>query len=312
MSDSSEFSLDDLIVTDEEVRPPVIWTVSIVVSETEYTEQKKELTRLTKEIESALLENYPFQRTERKRYKAGFLAFDCSGNVITCAYARESPTRLDFELDDLKIHTKRLRSISPSYRVKILITVGKTKSKVVLFGGDDKITSRALGLVNVCIRKCIRGGHKTYETSFSNEEMNAMRENFGMDIQYVYIAPGENKRLRKIVERKEQGQIKKILQYSVYTKFAGYRILASPVVLELIKEEGIRIREIEGRINFAPGISITTRVSASGRILFFIPDNVIGKKNSAFDIAEELYTRMVTQRTGAKQITMEEYFPGST
>lgn len=311
MRDSSEFSLDDLIVEDEEVRPPVIWTVSIVVSETEYAEQEKELTRLAKEIESALLENYPFQRTGRKRYKEGFLAFDCSGNVVTCAYARESPTRLDFEMDDLKIHTKRLRGIGPSYRVKIIINVDKTKSRVVLFGGDDRIIRRARGLVDVCVRKCIKGGHKTYETGFSNQEMNAMREIFGMNIQYVYIAPGDNERLKKIVEREEQGQIKKILKYSVYTKFAGYRIIASPVVLELIKEEGIRIREIEGKINFALGIPVTTRVSASGRILFFIPDNIIGKKTSAFDIAEELYTRMVTKRIGAKQITMEEYFPGS-
>jgi len=312
MSGDFDFSLDDLLVDDQEVPPPVVLPVSVIVSETEYDEQAEEAKKLREIIEKLLVNNYAFTKPERRQYKEGFLAFEPLDNVIKCIYARETPSRIDFELDDLKIHTRRIRHINPSYRAKIAISIDKTKTRVVIFGGDDKIVAKALSLVNVCIRKCVKGGHKTYETGFSQEEMEVMLENFGTDVQYVYIAPGENERLKKMVERKEEGEIKKIPIYSVYTKFAGYRIIVSPVVLELIKQEGIKIREIEGRLNFAAGISITSRISASGRILFYVPDSLIGKTESAYDVAERLYRRIITQRTGAKQITMEEYFHGAT
>jgi hypothetical protein len=312
MDEDFNFSLDELLVDDQEVLPPVVLPVSVIVSETEYDEQVEEPKRLRESIEKHLFSDYPFAKPERRQYKEGFLAFEPSNNILKCIYARETPARIDFELDDLKIHTRRIRNINPSYRATIFISVDKTKARVVIFGGDDKIVAKALNLVNICIRKCIKGGHKTYETGFSQEEMEVMLENFGTDIQYVYIDPGENERLRKLVERKEGDEIKKIPIYSVYTKFAGYRIIVSPVVLELIKQEGIKIREIEGRLNFAAGMSITTRISANGRILFYIPDGLIGKNESAYNVAERLYKRIITRRTGIKQITMEEYFPGAT
>jgi hypothetical protein len=312
MSEDFEFSLDDLLVDDQEVPPPVVLPVSVIVSETEYTEQTEEPKKLKELIEKQLLIDYPFTKSGRRQYKEGFLDFGSSETVIKCVYARETPTKIDFELDDLKIHTRRIKNINPSYRAKISILVDKTKARVVIFGGDDKIVAKALNLVNVCIRKCIKGGHKTYETGFSQEEMRVMLENFGTDIQYVYIDPGENERLRKLVERREGEEVKKIPLYSVYTKFAGYRIIASPVVLELIKQEGIKIREIEGRLNFAAGIPITTRISANGKILFYIPNTLVGRTESAYDVAEVLYRRIITQRTGVKQITMEEYFYGTT
>lgn len=311
MGEDFDFSLDDLVVEDQDVPPPVVLPVSVIVSETEYAEQIEDVRKLRKDIEMQLINDYAFAKPERRRYKDGFLSFESSENLIKCVYARETPTRIDFELDDLKIHTRRIKYINPSYRVKIAISIGKTKSRVVLFGGDYKIVAKALRLVNICIRSWITGGHKTYESGFSKEEMETMLENFGMDIQYVYIAPGDNERLRKIVERKEEGEIKRIPLYSVYTKFTGYRVIASPVVLELIKEEGIKIREIEGRFNFAAGISVTTRVSINGKILFYIPESLIGRTETAYDVAEKLYKRIITQRTGVKQITMEEYFPGA-
>jgi len=312
MSEDSDFSLDYLVVEDKEVPPPIVLSVSVVISETEYAEQTEDTKKLRSDIETQLINNYAFAKAERRRYKQGFLNFEGSEDIIKCIYARETPTRIDFELDDLKIHTKRIRYISPSFRVRVIITINKEKATVVLFGGDDKTVARALSFVNICIRKCIKGGHKTYETRFSQEEMVTMLENFGEDIQYVYIAPGDNERLRKVVERREKGEIRKIRLYSVYTKFLGFKVVASPVVLGLIREEGIRIREIEGRFKFAAGISITTRVSVGGRILFYIPENLIGRKESAYEIAERLYKKIITQRTERTQRTMEEFFPGAT
>jgi len=312
MSEDFDFNLNDLLVEDQEVPPPVVLPVSVVVSETEYPEQEEDVGRLRENIQNQVMKDYAFHKHERKRYKEGFLAFDSNDNLVKCVYARETPTRIDFELDDLKIHTRRIKYINPSYRVKIVLSVSKDKTKVVLFGGDNKIVAKALMRANICIRKCVKGWHKTYETGFSQEEMQTILENFGQEIQYVYIAPGDNQKLQKIVERMEEGEIKKIPLYSVYTKFVGYRIIVSPFVLGLIKEQGIRIREIEGKLSFGAGIQITTRVSINGRILFYIPESLIGRSESAYNVAEKLYNEIISHRMGVKQKTMEEFFGGAS
>ena len=184
------------------------------------------------------------------------------------------------------------------------------KARIVLFGGDDKISAVALRLANYCIRECVKGGFRTYQTSFSKEEMDAMRSKFGVDIQYVFLSPGESEKLKKIAKQRIKGEIKEILQYFVRAKFAGYRVVAAPAVLDLIAEGKISLLELEGKLGFGGGISITTRVSASGRITFFIPDNIVGKNQTSYDIAEELYRRTAFQRAGTKQLGMEDFTAG--
>jgi hypothetical protein len=305
----NDFSLDNLLVEEEEVRTPAIMPVTVLVSETEYDEQTN-LDEIADNIKRKLLEDYGFRRKEKRRYREGFLDFNFSANAIKCVYARETPTRLDFEKGDLKISTRRLRAINPSYKVLINIYLTNTKAKIILFGGDDKISAAALRLANYCIRGCVKGGFRTYQTSFSKEEMDAIRSKFGDDIQYVFLSPGDSEKLRKIAKQKIKGEIKEILQYSARAKFAGYRVVAAPAVLDLISEGKISLLELEGRLGFGGGISITTRVSASGRITFFIPDNIVGRNQTAYDIAEELYKRIASQRTGTKQLGMEDFTAG--
>lgn len=309
VSDFSDFSLDQLIVEEKEVQNPIIMAVTVLVSEISYNEQEDEINGLAEKIKTRLLEKYRFRKDEKRRFRSGFLDFKITGNVVECVYARETPTRIDFEKGDFKINTKRIRVINPSYRVKVRVTVEKTKSKVILFGGNDAITARALTLTNYCIRGCIKGGHSTYQTLFSKENMDKIRQIFGNNIQYVFLSPGESEKLRKMVKKRVKGEVKEILQYFVFAKFAGYRVVVSPLVLELIEEGKIRLLEIEGKLTFGVG-KITTRVSSSGRITFFIPDAVIGRDQTAYGIAEELYKRTITRRTGVKQISMEEYFVG--
>lgn len=311
MSDNFEFDLNTLLVEDQEVPPPVVIPVSVVVSETEYSEQE-DVDKLRENIKNEIMRDFTFHKLEARRYKEGFLSFDSDEDHITSVYARETPARIDFELDDLIIHTKRIKHINPSYRVKLVISPFKDKTRVALFGGDIRIVAKALRCVNICIRRCIRGSHKTYETGFSQDDMEIMLENFGQEVQHVYIAPGDNQKLEKIVERMEKGEVKRIPLYSVHTKFAGYRITASPIVLGLIKEQGIRIRELEGRLNFGVGIQITTRISINGRILFYVPQNLIGRNENAYDFAEKLYNRIIGQRSGTKQRTIEEYLDGTS
>jgi len=309
MNDNSEFSLDNLLVEEEEVRNPVIMPVTVLVCETEYDEQK-DLNGLVNKIGKKLIGDYGFRKEERRRRREGFLDISFSDNIIKCIYARETPMRIDFEKGDLKINTKRIRTINPSYRVVITIYVTKAKAKVVLFGGDDKITATALRLVNYCIRGSVEGRFSTYETAFSKEEMDIIRSNFGIDIQYVFLSPGESEKLKKIAKKRVKGEIKEIPLYFVRAKFAGYRVVVSPVVLDLIEEGKISILEIEGKLPFGGGISITARVSASGRITFFVPEHIIGKNQTAYDVAEELYRRIVSKRVGAKQLGMEDFTSG--
>jgi len=141
MRGDSDFSLDNLLVDDQEVPPPVVLPVSVIVSETEYDEQTDDIKKLREAIEKQLINGYAFARSERRKYKEGFLAFESSENVTKCIYARETPTRIDFELDDLKIHTRRIRHINPSYRAKIVISIDRTKTRVVIFGGDYTLSN---------------------------------------------------------------------------------------------------------------------------------------------------------------------------
>lgn len=304
-----DFSLDDLVVEEEEVRTPTIMPVTVLVSETEFDEQVN-LNETADSIRRKLLEDYGFRRKEKRRYREGFLDFDFFENTIKSIYARETPTRLDFEKGDLKISTRRLRAVNPSYRVVINMYLTSTKAKIVLFGGDDKISATALRFANYCIRGSVKGGFRTYQTGFSKEEMDVIRAKFGDDIQYVSLSPGESEKLKKIAKQRIKGEMKEILQYFVRAKFAGYRVVAAPVVLDLIGEEKIALLELEGRLAFGGGITITTRVSSTGRITFFIPDGIIGKNQTAFDIAEELYKRIASERTGAKQLGLEDFGPG--
>lgn len=138
-----EFSLEDLVVDEEEVHTPAIMPVTVLVSETEYDEQQN-LDDILNSLKSRLIEKYGFRRKEKKRYREGFLDFVILGSSIKCTYAREAPTRLDFEKGDLRITTKRLRAINPSFRVSVNFYIGKTAARIVLFGGDENISGIAL------------------------------------------------------------------------------------------------------------------------------------------------------------------------
>jgi len=292
MRDEDAFSLDELVVEEEEVKTPAIMPVTVLVSEIDFDQQEK-LTDVVEAIQKRLFEKYGFCKKERRTHREGFLDFNTLGNKIKCFYVRETPTRLDYEKGDLKISTRRLRSINPSYRVLVYIHVMNDKAKIVLFGGDDKISALALDLVNFCIRGSVKGNFQTYPTSFTKEEMDAILLRFGIEIQYVFLSPGESEKLRKIAKRKIKGETKEVPLYFARAKFAGYRVVAAPAVLELISEGKISLQEIEGKLAFAGGISITARVSASGRITFFIPENIVPRKETAYGIAEELYKRIL-------------------
>jgi hypothetical protein len=303
----SSFSLNDLRVPEEQIGAPIIFPVSVIVSVIQYGEQSTDLVSLRDNIQKRLEEKYGFRKGERRRFKEGFLQFSCSGDIIECVYARESPAKIEYERDDLKIHTDRLRLISPALSARIKLSVGQKEARVVIFGGLDTLISKALGLTNMCIVGCVRGGHKIFPCGFSQEEMEECLRKFGSDVQFVWIDPGESEKLIRFIEKKEKGGTRRVLDFMVHTKLEGYRITASPFVLDLMKEVGIHIREIQGRLRFLSAFPITAKISADGRILFFIPETMLGKDDSAYGLAERLYEKVITKRSGAQQKTLGEY-----
>ena len=304
---SSGFSLDELRI-DVEVRPPSIIPISIMVCKTEFTKPVEDLELLKKQIKSFLTEKYIFRKEKNQRFKDGFLEFSDTGKILECFYARESPTKIDFERDDLKIHTERFRHIDPNNCVKIKVQLDNTSAKVVLFGGSEQIIKTALDIMNVCIRSCIRGGFRTSRPSFSKEDMTVILKNFGLNVESIWIHPGESEKFVKIVERQIEGEIVRETEYLVHAKLMGYRITGSPITIGLIEESGVHLREIQGMINFAAASKITVRVSSSGRILFFLPESLLPKEvGSRYTVAEDLYERIIAQRVGPQQLTIGEY-----
>lgn len=308
MDENSEFSLDDLRVEEKEIRPPTIFPLSILVCETEFVQPVDDVASLITRIKNRLVDKYGFKKSERRKFKEGFLEFDGTENMIECFFASETPTKINFERDDLKIHTDRLKLINPAFSVKLKVFLDNKNARVILFGGSDLTIKKALMKMNYCIRHCIKGGHRTLSPSFSKEDMNTILENFGLNVEYIWIHPGESEKFMKIVEKEVKGEIRKMPEYIVHAKLKGYRITGSPITMSLIEESGIYLREIQGRLNFGAGINITSRISSTGKILFYIPEMLVPKEATIYDVAEELYKKLITQRKGPKQITIGEFF----
>jgi len=306
---SSEFSLDDLRVEEEEVRTPTVFPLSIFVSETEFLEPVDDVEKLKEELINRLLLKYPFRRRKGRTFKEGFLEFKITENGIECFYAKECPTKITFEMDDMRIHEERLRLINPAFSVKIKINLRNDLAKVVLFGGNERTISTALTKVLYCIRGCIKGGHRTISSRFSREEMNMILKNFGINVEYIWISPGDSEKFMKIVEKTVGGKIKRVPEYIVHAKLRGYRIMGSPITLDLIEESGIYLREIQGSLPYGVGTQITVRVSSFGRILMYIPENVVPKDRTIYDVGEDIFSRIVTQRKGPREVTINGFLP---
>lgn len=308
--ETAGYSLDAHRVDEEEVRTPTLFPVSIMTCKTEFVQPVTNVVALKNSLNAKILEKYAFQKPERKEFKEGFLEFSSSSdNIINCFFAKEAPTKIMYEANDLKMHSQRYRLIIPSFSVKIKIAVEEKSANVVMFGGSETMMAKALTEINYCIRDVVTGGHTTVIPEFSKGEMNTILKNFGIDVEYIWIHPGESQRFMKIIERKVGGEIKKIPEYIVHAKLHGFHITGSPITTALVEESGVYLKEIQGRLNYAVKVGITSRVSSNGKVLFFIPENIVGKRNTVYDIAENLYGRIIVPVEGPKQATMGEYLP---
>jgi len=306
--DFSGLSLDDLRVDEEELRSPTLFPVSIITCETRFVKPVDNVLALKQNLQGKMKEKYAFKKAERKKFKEGFLEFHSSSdNILNCYFAKESPTKIMYEANDLKLHNERMRLINPAFSVKIKIALDEKSANVIMFGGSESMIQKALDQINYCIRDVVKGGHVTIKPGFSKREMNSILKTFGINVEYIWIHPGESVRFIKMVEKKVGGEIKKVPEYIVHAKLHGYHITGSPITVALVEESGVDLKEIQGRFEYGVKLNITSRVSSSGKVLFYIPENVVGAGNTVYDIAEILYSRITTPSEGPKQKSLGEY-----
>lgn len=308
MTADFSFNIDNLKVEDEVTRSPVVFPLSVLVCKTEFETNIDSISEFKAQVKKKLFENYSFRKPERKKFREGFLAFRKSdGSTLDFMFARETPVKVNYEADDLEIHEDRLRLINPSFSVKIIMNLKENEVEVCFFGGSDSLVNKALDRVNYCIRSCLRTGHRTIIPEFSKEDMAIILKNFGLNVEYVWIHPGENQKFMKIIEKNEGGELKKIPKYIVHAKLHGYHITGSPITIGLIEESGIHLKEIQGKLQVGTQKFITVRVSSTGKALFYIPEDIVGTKETVFDVGEKLYSTIAVERKGPKQVSMGEY-----
>jgi len=310
----SEFDLDEFRVSSSEVREPAIFPVSVLLSRTFLEKPFSDINGTLIKIKELLIKRYSFgKRHQSEPFKEGFLNFNVKQETLEFYYAQETPLKVDFvpERDNPEIITEHIRAVNPTYKVKIRLTLSKQNAEVILFGGSEILVLKVTGLVNESIRAVAEGGHDTFDHRITKEEMLKILEAFQSDVEYIYVDPGQNEKLRKYIKEKRLGEEVLVPAYDVHTRFRGYKVVSSPLVQQIIKETGVYLKEIEGRIDYAAGIGVTSRVSSSGRILFYIPENIVGAEEDVYDIAYNLYKKVVAKRVSNKrQPTIETYFNG--
>lgn len=306
-----QFSLDTKRVDEKELRSQSLFPVSIMASTVEFSEDITDVELTRKAIYENALKKFPFTKVSTKSFKEGFLEFnETNDNTLTCFYAKETPVKIMYENDDLRIHSQRYSLLNPSYTVRLKISVGQQSVRVTMFGGSDALISRALTLANICVIGSAKGNHKVVHTTFDKNDMNQILKNFSDNVEYIWIHPGESEKFVKFVEKKEGNKISKIPEYIVHAKLHGFHIISSPIVLSLIEESGVFLKEIQGRLPFGAGRDVTCRVSSEGKALFYIPDFLVPQKSSAYEVAESLYDKLVVPVSnvgGSRQTKMGDF-----
>ena len=305
------FSLDSKRVDDKEVRLPTLFPVSIITSAVQFTNDIPDIRQLRDKIQENVLTKFPFEKSPLKAFKEGFLEFTSTvDNVLNCYYGKEASTKIMFEADDLRIHSERFSLLNPAYTVRIKVILTHKSARIVMFGGSEALISKAVDRIFICIVRAISGGHSFSRAAFSKTEMNQILKKFGLNVEYIWIHPVDSKNFVKYIEKKEGEKITKIPQYFVHAKLHGFHITGSPIVISLIEESGVYIKEMQGKMIYATKKDITSRISSEGKAIFVIPETLIPPNNSAYEIAEGLYEKLIepiATLSGSKQASLGEF-----
>lgn len=312
MTSDRPIRIDDLTIKDEEISEPTLFTISILISVTKLNRPVNSIDEALNRIQATLEQNWGFRkRWEDRDFREGFLAFQKTDDTLEFLYGRESSFKLDFVTDNDKpeMMTKRIRTLDSSHRVMVRLNLHTEYVEVVLSGGHDPLLFKVSELVNIGIRELAGGtGHETLETLITKEGMLEILKSFGSDVEYIYADPWNSELLRKSIKKKGlEGEIIEQTEYDVHAIYRGFKITSAPVVRDLLRDTGIYVKEIQGKI-INEGHKITLRIGANGKITFFISRSVLGEVTKPHDLAYDLYKKIIAGKTlSVVQKTLDGY-----
>ncbi|MCS7365357.1 MAG: hypothetical protein NDF54_07975 [archaeon GB-1867-035] len=308
MLDDHSFSLDNLRIKFPS-KPNVI-PLAVLISKVECDKEIDDLNIFIKQVYNLLSSKYAFNFRYGSIFKEGFLDFSTNDNIISCYYAKEVPLKICYEQNDLRLHTDRIRVIPSSYRVKVFIEAKPKTVIVKLFGGGPIMQQRALTFANYAIKEALGTGFRVRLPRFERNDMYTFLNNLGTNVNYLAIDPGQSEKFLKKIKAKVKGRNTELIVYYVHAKLIGIRITASPFVIDVIRESGILIKEIKGKINIIPGFNISVKITLDGRITFYIPQSLVGEDDEEiYRLGVQFYEEITKQRVSKPvQTTLEEYY----
>ena len=281
-----EFDLSKLIVDPEHVRSPGIHKISVYMYNISFANIQNSVDDIYDEVEYILKEKFYYKKRRKKRMREGFISINRKEESIESIYAKESPTKIVYIKPDLSLDQKHLTLVN-SNMVKSTLSISPNGVRLVTFGGNDALIKKTVKGLQNAMRGKLQGGYKNIEMQISQDEMRNILTTME-NVKYLVIDPGDSDKFISRINRMGKEEI----EYKVYANFRGTRINMSPVVTEIIKEEGIRINLIQGRMNL--GVKpINTKIESVGKIQFIIPDDILPKNVLPQDLAEDFYRKIM-------------------
>jgi len=304
INDSSDFY--SLKAREEEYREANQSTISLLSFQLDL-QNYNEVDNTPNKLLNYLREHYRFGVDEDTNLKEGFLETNSDDKEITCFYARQSPVKLTYAFDYRKLHTNRYKLITPQNSIKVKIIFTNKKINILLFGAHDVLMKRCLTKINQSFRSIYNIYFDLTYSRISQKDMKKILDGL-MSVSYIWISPGESEKFIKYVEKQVGNEIKKIPEFIVHNKLYGLRLKRSQFVMDTIREQGIELNEIQGRISLY-GSRLTIRVSSSGKIIFWIPNYVIPIDKTPYDMAEIYYKQILSDTPSLiTQKTLREWF----
>lgn len=301
--------LEELIIPEDEAFEPYVRTLSVVIFQTKW---KVPITDTKKALETIMLflENkWGFKKERGRSVREGFFDFQQNTDSLSFLFGRESSLKIDWvnEKGEPELRTDRIRNLDSQHRVYANLVVKSKSAEITLFGGSDNLLLRVAGLANVAIRSIALGGHETAAHALSKEAMLELLAKFNNEVDYIFVDPGQSEMLRKTVKEKELNEEVVRFAYDVYTTYHGYKITNSPAVQQTLRDAGVYIKEIQGRI-FYEHTKITVRINAIGKVVFSIPTSMAREEEDARKIAFSLYKDIIDKGyVGFSQMTIDGY-----
>lgn len=282
-----KYDLRNLLVEEEEIKTPAVYNTSVYIFNIKFEEIQDDIPKIKEKTIELLKDKFYFRIPRKKKMREGFLDVKIEKDIIKCIYAKESPTKILYVTDDLNLMENRIKLINPN-NMKASLEIFPERARLTLIGGKDNLITKTVGGIQFAMRSNLKGRYIDVSPILTQEDMRYILSKIE-NVQYLWIDPGDSDNFISMIKTVKKEEI----NYKVDAKFRGTRITMAPIVSDILdKERKIRIREIQGHLNFG-SYQITTKIYSKGKMLFTIPDEIIPRGGLVQDIAEILYQRIL-------------------